>query len=84
MNLMFAKYDSVQGPEAVRLLLESDNKAILQTGLRTANSDSLTRLFTAISTIGYSKTVELLQHVVLSDEYSKPIRLKAAEMLGKS
>jgi putative membrane-bound dehydrogenase-like protein len=84
LHLMFAKWDSVQGPEAVRLLLELGHKAVLQQVMRTTNADSLTRLFTAISTVGYPETVELLERVVLSDKYNKPTRLKAAEMLGKS
>lgn len=84
VSLVFSKWDAPEGPEAVRLLIESGQKEVLAKTARGGNADSVQKFLSALGNVGYYETIDLLQNIVLSNKYSEPVRLKAAEVLGKS
>lgn len=84
LHLALARYKEPEGAEAVRLLIESGDKNVLHTKLTGSNGDTLTRMLTVLGMVGYTETLDLMQEVLLSGKYSKPVRMKAADMLGKT
>ena len=83
LGLVIAKYTQPEGAEAVRLLIESGNQNLLHKVMK-SNEDTITRLLTVFGIVGYTQTLDMMQEVLLSDRFSKSIRMTAAEMMGKS
>ena len=84
VNLAISKYKEPAGAEAVHLLLESGNQNLLKNKLVKSNEDTVTKLLTAFSVVGYTQTIDMLQGVLLSDYFSKTLKMTAADMMGKS
>ena len=84
VDLVISKYKEQEGAEAVRLLLESGSQNLLQNKLMKSNEDTITRLLTVFGVVGYTQTIDMMQQVLLSNNYSKAIKLTAADMMGKS
>ncbi len=84
VNLAFNRSAEPEGTEAVRLLIESGDKDILKKIIKGKSTDSMNIFLTALSKAGYPESINLLQEVLVSDKYNKAVRIKAAEMIGKS
>ena len=84
VDLVISKYKEPAGAEAVRLLLESGHQNLLQNKLMKSNEDTVAKLLTVFAVVGYTQTIDMLQEVMLSDHYSKAIKMTAADMMGKS
>ena len=84
VDLVISKYKEPAGAEAVRLLLESGHQNLLQNKLMKSNEDTVAKLLTVFGVVGYTQTIDMLQEVMLSDHYSKAIKMTAADMMGKS
>ncbi|MBC7534950.1 MAG: c-type cytochrome [Ferruginibacter sp.] len=84
VDLVISKYKEPAGAEAVRLLLESGHQSLLQNKMMKSNEDTVAKLLTVFGVVGYTQTIDMLQEVMLSDHYSKAIKMTAADMMGKS
>jgi len=84
LELAIAKYNDPVGAGAVRFLIQSGDEKALHKIVKGQNEDTVTRFLTVLGNVGYTESINLLQKILLSDKYSKPIRTKAAEMIGKS
>ncbi len=83
-KLALARYNEPEGVDAVRLLIESGDKDVLQKMLGQSHGDTASMLITVLGRTGYTESIDLLQDVLLSNKYDTGMRSKAAQMIGKS
>ncbi|MFD1143755.1 PVC-type heme-binding CxxCH protein [Larkinella insperata] len=84
MRLIMERSDEDIAVEAVRLYLAYDGEPELRGIIAGKDADKIDRLVSALGRVGYTQSIDMLQTVLLSDAYSKPLRLKAADRIGKS
>ncbi|GAB3278871.1 hypothetical protein GCM10027347_53340 [Larkinella harenae] len=84
MRLILERSNEDIAVEAVRLYLAYDGEQELRGMIAGQDADKIDHLLSALGRVGYTQSIDMIQTVLLSEAYSKPLRLKAADRLGKS
>jgi putative membrane-bound dehydrogenase-like protein len=72
------------GADAARLLFESKESKLFSDVINGADRTKALNVLTALGYVGNRESIAILSDISLSNSHSKPIRLKAIEMIGKS
>ncbi len=84
LNLVILKPYERHGREAARLLLEFKEGAIFRNIISGKDTSKTYSVLRALSGVGSKESIDILESVLLNNSHSKPVREKAADLIGKS